>query len=70
MKEVIEKAIKTLAGKITTESKADDALKFTQAALNLAHVQSVKGGNAEAGRLCGEIVAKIDKGRNDTKRGA
>ena len=33
-------------------------------------VLSVKGGNAEARRLCGEIVAEIDKGRNDTKRGA
>ena len=38
MKEETERAIKLLAEKITTEVKADDALKFTQAALNLAHV--------------------------------
>ena len=30
-------AIKTLAGKITDNVTADDALKFTQAALNVAH---------------------------------
>ena len=42
MEQTIENAIKLLAGKITTEVKADDALKFTQAALNLAHVTAVK----------------------------
>mgnify|MGYP001598582648 CR=1 FL=1 len=31
-------AITLLAKKITADVKADDALKFTQAALNLAHV--------------------------------
>lgn len=41
MKTEIEKAIELLAQKITTNVKADDALKFTQAALNLAHVMSV-----------------------------
>lgn len=37
MKTEIESAIKLLAEKITVDVKADDALKFTQAALNLAH---------------------------------
>lgn len=41
MKTEIEKAIELLAQKITTDVKADDALKFTQAALNLAHTMSV-----------------------------
>lgn len=36
----IEKAIKLLAEKITESVKADDALKFTQAALNLAHTEA------------------------------
>jgi hypothetical protein len=40
--EVIEKAIKCLAGKITTDVKSEDALRFTQAALNLAHVLQVE----------------------------
>jgi len=38
METEMETAIKLLAKKITEEVKADDALKFTQAALNLAHV--------------------------------
>lgn len=38
MKTETERAIKLLAEKITSDVKADDALKFTQAALNLAHV--------------------------------
>jgi hypothetical protein len=42
MKEKIDLAICLLAGKITEEVKADDALKFTQAALNLIHVLQVK----------------------------
>jgi len=41
MKTEIENAIKILAEKITCEVKADEALKFTQAALNLAHLGSV-----------------------------
>lgn len=36
----VEAAIIVLAAKITSEVKADDALKFTQAALNLAHVRA------------------------------
>ena len=38
MKEVTEAAIKVLAEKVTSDMKSDDALKYTQAALNLAHV--------------------------------
>lgn len=34
----IESAIKVLTAKITTTTTQDEALKFTQAALNLAHV--------------------------------
>jgi len=37
----INNAIKLLAEKIVNETKADDALKYTQAALNLAHVLQV-----------------------------
>ena len=37
----IENAIKLLAKKIASDMKADDALKFTQAALNLAHTAQV-----------------------------
>lgn len=38
----IENAMKLLANNITTDTKADDALKYTQAALNLAHVLQVR----------------------------
>lgn len=44
MKTEVEAAIKLLAGKITQDVKADDALKFTQAALNLAHVEATLTG--------------------------
>ena len=38
------KAIETLAGKISDSTKPDEALKFTQAALNAAHaIQVIKG---------------------------
>jgi len=37
----IEDAITLLAEKITGEVKADDALKYTQSALNLAHTMQV-----------------------------
>jgi hypothetical protein len=40
MKENIEDAINILAEKITRDVKSDDALKFTQAALNLAHANA------------------------------
>jgi hypothetical protein len=42
MKNAIDAAIKLLAEQVTKDVKADDALKFTQAALNLAHVQQVQ----------------------------
>ena len=44
MKPEIENAIKLLAEKITSDVKADDALKFTQAALNLAHIEATLAG--------------------------
>lgn len=37
MRKVIEDATKVVAAKITPDMKGDDALKFTQAMLNLAH---------------------------------
>lgn len=37
MTDDIKKAIEVLAKKITAASSPDEALKFTQAALNLAH---------------------------------
>lgn len=40
----IEKAIKLLASKIADDTKADDALKYTQAALNLAHAKATLKG--------------------------
>lgn len=42
MEKAIESAMKLLAEKITKDIKADEALKFTQAALNLQHVLAVK----------------------------
>lgn len=38
MKDVIEAAIKSLIQQATDNVRADDAMKYTQAALNLAHV--------------------------------
>ena len=38
MKTEIEEAIKKLTAKIDEKTSQDEALKFTQAALNLAHV--------------------------------
>lgn len=42
MEQAIEKAVKLLAEKITGDVKSEDALRFTQAALNLEHVLAVK----------------------------
>ena len=44
MENAIKNGIKLLAEKITTEVKSEDALRFTQAALNLAHVLSTEAG--------------------------
>ena len=41
MEQAINDAILILAKKITTSIQPDQALKFTQAALNLAHTQGV-----------------------------
>lgn len=38
MKNEIEKAIKLLSEKVDKSVKSEDALRFTQAALNLVHV--------------------------------
>jgi len=44
MEKAIRDGIKLLAEKITKETKSEDALRFTQAALNLAHVLSTEAG--------------------------
>ena len=41
MVNAIESAIKLLAGEVKKSMKSEDALRYTQAALNLAHVLSV-----------------------------
>lgn len=45
MKTEIENAIVVLAKKITNPIAPDEALKFTQATLNLAHVLSILKNN-------------------------
>ena len=45
MKSNIEAAIKILADKITTDVTVEEALKFSQGALNLAHTLSTIDGN-------------------------
>lgn len=42
MEKSINDAIKFLAEKITKDIKSEDALRFTQSALNLAHALQVK----------------------------
>jgi len=41
MDKKIDDAIETLAGKVVQTVKPDEALKFTQAALNLAHAKGI-----------------------------
>ena len=41
MNEKIDAAIEVLTGKIVTSIQPDQALKYTQAALNLAHVKGL-----------------------------
>jgi hypothetical protein len=41
MKTEIEKSITLLASMITSKSTTDEALKYTQAALNLSHVLAI-----------------------------
>lgn len=47
MNEKIERAIAVLVDKIVQSVQPDQALKITQAALNLAHVKGVLGAEAE-----------------------
>jgi hypothetical protein len=42
VEEAIGQAMLLLAGKITGDIKSEDALRYSQAALNLAHVLQVK----------------------------
>lgn len=42
MEKSINDAIELLSNKITKEIKSEDALRFTQSALNLIHVLQVK----------------------------
>jgi len=42
MEQAIQEALKLLAEKITKDVKSEDALRFTQAALNLQHVLAIK----------------------------
>lgn len=46
MNSSIDSAIKLLAEKITGDIRSEDALRYTQAALNLAHVAQVKAQTA------------------------
>jgi len=41
MDQTLYQAIEVLAKKVTPAARPDDALKFTQAALNLAHVKGI-----------------------------
>jgi hypothetical protein len=45
-------------------------MKGARPMANVTYAEKIFGARVSARRLCGEIVAKIDKGRNDTKRGA
>jgi len=53
MDEEIDRAIKILAAKIVTSVQPDQALKFTQSALNLAHVKLVLTGDAKDRKVKG-----------------
>lgn len=49
MKTVIEDAIKDLAGKAKKEKDSGDAMRFSQAALNLAHAYATfEGGKKDS----------------------
>jgi hypothetical protein len=39
--EKLDAAIETILSLITKETKADEALKYTQSALNLSHVKNI-----------------------------
>jgi hypothetical protein len=48
MEKAVGDGIKLLAAKITKEVKSEDALRFTQAALNLAHVLATEASIEQA----------------------
>jgi len=54
MNEKIDYAITVLAGKIVQSIKADEAIKYTQAALNLAHLKSQLMAVAQAEKVTGK----------------
>lgn len=56
MNEEIDKAVKVLTAKITSSVESADALRFTQAALNLAHVKEVM---SELDKIQGELKGRI-----------
>ena len=51
MKVEIEKAVKSLAQKSEKSQNQDEAMKYSQAALNLAHAISTLDGNERANKL-------------------
>lgn len=53
MDKTIDRAIEVLAEKIVVSVQPDQALKFTQAALNLAHVKSILAAESKASRTKG-----------------
>ena len=50
MKEKVEMAVKSLTTKATECEKSDDALRYSQAALNLAHAFATLEGTKELTR--------------------
>ena len=56
MKYEIETAIKTLAQKAENSRSQDEAMKYSQAALNLAHTIAMLGNNERA--IVGDAYAK------------
>ena len=56
MKYEIETAIKTLAQKAENSRSQDEAMKYSQAALNLAHAIAMLGNNERA--IVGDAYAK------------
>ncbi len=55
MDEKLDQAIEILAGKIVQSVQPDQALKFTQASLNLAHVKSILAEEAKSSRKKGAV---------------
>jgi len=59
MEETVGSAIELLAGQITKDTSSSDALRFTQAALNLAHVAAI--GLGMTCREARELVPELPK---------